>query len=195
MKEFARALLVLVFFVSSGCSSTKGGKGGGMRGHHAVFHWDLHAGVGSRIGLSPEQVNKYKIHVLYKPGDGKNSTWYYMDECSCHAWNEKTGNFKHNHVYASAPDRAAVPAWLGAHESLHEYIESSVEHGGNPLPDEYRRGGNLSHPNEVYMLGKWRKCRSLVGGRWPAIIAKNKPVGGVPPLSCQHGKQANNWHR
>ena len=189
-------ITILLFLAAllTGCSSSGGNKNG-HRGTHAQYHWDLHVGVGDRVGYSSEQINKYSISVNYKLGDGKNSTWYYMDSCSCHAWNEKLGKYKHNHVYASGPELQAVPAWLGSHESLHEYIESNPEHGGDPLPDQFRRGGNPSHPDQIYVLGKWKNCRTLVGGRWPALIAKSKPLGGVPPFVCEEGSQANNWHK
>ena len=194
--RYAILLLISATLLASGCKSGGGNKGGG--GHHAAYHWDLHVGVGSRIGYSAEQINRYSLGVQYRPADARNGTWWIMDDCNCHAWNQRTGAYSAAHVYAQDPadiPGPQAPAWLGSHESLHEYIESSADHGGNPLPDEYRRGGNPSHPDSVYLNGAWRSCRSLVGGRWPALVNRLKPSGGVPPFNCDHGPGANEWHK
>ena len=202
MKE---VLVILTALTMVGCSSS-GKKNTGARGSHADWHWNNFVGVGHRSGYGSEDINRYSINIMYKDGDRRSGSWWSMDECGCHAWNLKLGKYSHEMVFAGnpvLPDHETGPAWLSSHESLHSYIESSPEFGGNPLPPSHRRGGSASHPDSIFSQGKWRSCRSIVQGRWPALVNKNRPVGfkwlvipvtDTPPVSCDEGVQANNWH-
>ena len=200
MSRVRGMVAVLGLLVASGCSSSDGGakwRGGPWKDSNfaALNH------VLTRAGHPAGTTDRYSIACSTAPGTLRNGFWWHAN--GEHAHNAKRGNYVHDVHYKTNPNNPneKPPDELERHEQEHSAIESSPEHGGDPLPAELRRPHGAAHPREIFVDGRWQNVRNIVQGRWPsriwnAVVEFVKPGRAEPvEIECGYGPLAERWHR